>query len=128
MSAEVLRQAAALMREQWPVRDKGESVHCQCDPPREHWFDRSVCPEPCGSMHNICGECGRVDGYCPVAVMGEVQGGRYTAAWRYVAGWLEREADDYGRRQTSRMFGGGEMFPLDPDALAVATAYLGGAQ
>lgn len=26
------------------------------------WFDRSVCPEPCGSAHNRCSNCGAVTG------------------------------------------------------------------
>lgn len=31
--------------------------------PCEHedtWFDRSICPEPCGSMHYVCSDCGEV--------------------------------------------------------------------
>jgi hypothetical protein len=35
-----------------------------CDP-EDTWFDRSICPEPCGTMHTRCVDCGRpVDG-CP---------------------------------------------------------------
>ncbi|SOE25645.1 hypothetical protein [Streptomyces sp. OK228] len=30
------------------------------------WFDRSVCPEPCGSMHDRCTRCGRAVGGCPI--------------------------------------------------------------
>jgi hypothetical protein len=26
----------------------------------ETWFDRSICPEPCDSMHNRCVACGKV--------------------------------------------------------------------
>ncbi|MFC8490701.1 hypothetical protein ACFUJU_07825 [Streptomyces sp. NPDC057235] len=29
-----------------------------------YWFDRSVCEEPCGSMHDRCSNCGAVLGYC----------------------------------------------------------------
>lgn len=28
------------------------------------WFDRSVCAEPCGSMHYYCGQCGRLLDAC----------------------------------------------------------------
>lgn len=30
------------------------------------WFDRSVCPEPCSSMHDRCTRCGRAVGGCPL--------------------------------------------------------------
>lgn len=29
-----------------------------CDAAQGTWFDRSVCPEPCGSMHTRCTACG----------------------------------------------------------------------
>ncbi len=28
------------------------------------WFDRTFCPEPCGSMHTICTDCGEIFGGC----------------------------------------------------------------
>jgi hypothetical protein len=28
------------------------------------WFDRSLCPEPCGAMHDRCTTCGEVVGGC----------------------------------------------------------------
>lgn len=28
------------------------------------WFDRSICPEPCGAMHTICSDCGFIFGGC----------------------------------------------------------------
>lgn len=28
------------------------------------WFDRSICPDPCGWMHYRCNDCGRVQGGC----------------------------------------------------------------
>lgn len=28
------------------------------------WFDRSVCPAPCGAMHHRCTDCGRAQGHC----------------------------------------------------------------
>jgi hypothetical protein len=32
-------------------------------PHTDEWFDRTICPEPCGSMHYYCTECGkRMDG------------------------------------------------------------------
>lgn len=32
---------------------------------QDSWFDRSVCPEPCGSMHDRCTACGEILGGCP---------------------------------------------------------------
>lgn len=40
-------------------------VPCGHDP-EDNWFDRTLCPEPCGSMHTRCGECGRAHGRCPL--------------------------------------------------------------
>lgn len=31
-----------------------------------YWFDRSVCAEPCSSMHDRCTNCGAVSGHCPL--------------------------------------------------------------
>jgi len=28
------------------------------------WFDRNICPEPCGQMHYICEDCGQIAGTC----------------------------------------------------------------
>ena len=32
-----------------------------CTHPNGTWFDRSICPEPCGFMHNRCVDCGIAD-------------------------------------------------------------------
>lgn len=29
-----------------------------------NWFDRSFCPEPCGSMHTRCSACGSALDFC----------------------------------------------------------------
>lgn len=29
------------------------------------WFDRTICPPPCNSMHERCDECGATIGGCP---------------------------------------------------------------
>lgn len=34
-----------------------------CTHPNE-WFDRSICPDPCGSMHYYCTDCGKRMGRC----------------------------------------------------------------
>lgn len=39
---------------------------CKCDDDTNQWFDRSICPEPCGMMHTIHNYCGRHIGYCAV--------------------------------------------------------------
>jgi len=31
---------------------------CHCGS-RDVWFDRTVCPDPCGAMHTCCADCGR---------------------------------------------------------------------
>lgn len=59
MSAETtLRRAAIGLRS---AKDYGE---CRCGPGGDTWFDRSICPEPCGSMHTRCGACGGTLGVC----------------------------------------------------------------
>lgn len=30
-----------------------------------NWFDRSICPEPCGFMHTRCDNCGKALDPCP---------------------------------------------------------------
>lgn len=39
---------------------------CVCPEETDSWFDRSICPDPCGSMHNICVECSLPQGGCAV--------------------------------------------------------------
>jgi hypothetical protein len=57
--------------------EDGEEVHphpectweipCpRCGKRVETWFDRSLCPEPCGSMHNRCTDCGNIVDHCPI--------------------------------------------------------------
>lgn len=31
----------------------------------DNWFDRSICPDPCDSMHTRCENCGAALDYCP---------------------------------------------------------------
>lgn len=42
-------------------------VQCpRCDEPAyNNWFDRTVCPEPCGGMHTRCQNCGYAVDLCP---------------------------------------------------------------
>lgn len=54
-----LRDVAAALRE------TRSGQFCTCVD-TDHWFDRSICPEPCGSMHDICVECERIQHGCPV--------------------------------------------------------------
>lgn len=42
-----------------PKRLLNEATPLPCGP-AEEWFDRSICSEPCGSMHNRCTDCGAV--------------------------------------------------------------------
>lgn len=30
------------------------------------WFDRTLCSEPCESMHDVCEACGKPVGVCPL--------------------------------------------------------------
>lgn len=79
VSAERLRQAAERLRE---VPD---SIGCRCAEPGDVWFDRSICPEPCGSMHDICNDCGYPLGGCLAADLAAMPSA-YDLA---VAAWLE---------------------------------------
>jgi len=62
----------------WGPVPAGDTVsyECRCQQPEgtacpqcgdtDTWFDRSVCPEPCGAMHTRCTGCGAVTGHpCP---------------------------------------------------------------
>lgn len=48
-----------------PTAPRGDSAAC---PHEEEWFDRSICPEPCGSMHFYCVDCGQMIGDCALLV------------------------------------------------------------
>jgi hypothetical protein len=125
MSAEVLREAAALMREEHALRD--DSTECRCDGETSDWFDRSICPEPCGSMHYVCNECLGIKGRCSVASRGVVNGNRLAAAWLAVADLLDAAA---GRAESKVARGGlsSAVWSHEIRALAVARAYLGADQ
>lgn len=46
-----------------------EGLFCDCPPDSDGrkpdaWFDRSICPEPCGNMHYVCETCCRVQDRC----------------------------------------------------------------
>lgn len=32
----------------------------------ETWFDRTICPEPCGGMHTRCTACGEALDHCAI--------------------------------------------------------------
>lgn len=43
-----------------------ELWYCRkCGSTKDTWFDRMICAEPCGSMHDRCAECGASTGHCP---------------------------------------------------------------
>ena len=108
----MLREAASAVRAEWSIDDGG--LFCQCED-SDHWFDRSICPEPCDSMHDICIECGRVRGYCPVATMGRDKGNRLALSWLAVANWLDLCAEHHDELPC----------PAMDHAATVARAYLG---
>lgn len=96
MTAHRLRTAAAKLRE------VGEPSRCACEDDGEtftdHWFDRSICPEPCGAMHDICVECGYPEGGCMVATAAAQPSPQdlATATWleewaEHVEAWAEEE-------------------------------------
>lgn len=128
MSAETLREAARLMRNDWSER--GDARFCQCEE-SDVWFDRTICPEPCGSMHNVCTECGRIKGYCPVAVDDSLNADRLARTWQAVADWLDDTAAGWpwdGEEPGVVDWDGDRITfseSVDSRALAVATAYLG---
>lgn len=48
------------------MRDEGVRRACRgCGRTGDTWFDRSVCAEPCGSMHERCVSCGVSTRLCP---------------------------------------------------------------
>jgi hypothetical protein len=47
------------------VGERGISLTAGCSH-RDTWFNRSICAEPCGSMHDVCVDCGQVVDYCPL--------------------------------------------------------------
>ena len=121
MSALTLRRAAAEIRAENVVRD-GE-LFCRCEDDgawTDHWFDRSICPEPCGMMHDICVECCRIKGRCLVAETGRENGNRISTAWLAVADLLDLIAGDFPDDEDY----GYNDFPTG--ALVVADAYLSG--
>lgn len=54
----------------------GRCPNCN-GPVDANWFDRSVCPAPCGAMHTRCKECGTALDGCPVD-LAAVEGGEPT--------------------------------------------------
>lgn len=79
--AEMLRAAASRLREPRVVS------FCDCGR-RDSWFDRSVCPDPCGSMHDVCTNCGHVIGHCSWRLEAAQPKPRDLA----LAAWLEQHA------------------------------------
>ena len=114
---EVLREAAALIRK---PSNADNGCHCEDDGETftDHWFDRTICPEPCNTMHDICVECGRPKGGCAFAA--EV--GKPTPFRLALADWLESTANDVEHVHTP-------IYNLTSTtvarAVAVARTYLG---
>jgi hypothetical protein len=57
----------------------------------DNWFDRSICPEPCGMMHTRCSNCGHALDNCPFDSAAE-----------------QPEHDDYAREQLAKAREAGE--------------------
>ncbi len=55
--------AAADRAEQLAAEQAIARTKCGADA-GQNWFDRELCPEPCGSMHTRCIECGYPQGGC----------------------------------------------------------------
>lgn len=84
MSAAQLRQAAETLR-----RVSEPEVCRNRSHESDYWFDRTVCPEPCGMMHNRCNRCLRTVGQeCSVEAAEAMPSARDLA----LADWLERTA------------------------------------
>ena len=45
------------------IREERRAETIPCEHPDE-WFDRTICPEPCGMMHYYCTECGEPQDRC----------------------------------------------------------------
>ncbi len=68
-----------------------------CTHPNE-WFDRSICPEPCGSMHYYCTDCGMRMGRCALDYV--PKGDIDLSDWKYeeVARLHARTGSELARR------------------------------
>lgn len=108
MSVELLHRAAALMREPTP------SGRCDCTPGGGTWFDRSICPEPCASMHTRCQECGGTLGAC-----------RWEDERRKPSPFVLAVADWLDAVEAESMTEVGSDMEVYAAAVAVARAYLG---
>lgn len=62
----------------------------ECDH-SDNWFDRSICPEPCGMMHTYCTLCGDTLDYCALASSADNW-------WQRYAVELERRVDELKAR------------------------------
>lgn len=49
-----------------PGEEEGPPPCAACGSTADSWFDRGVCPEPCGSAHNRCSDCGAAVDACPI--------------------------------------------------------------
>ena len=85
-TADQLRAIAADMRATTPGR------LCTCEE-SGHWFSRSICPEPCGSMHDICVDCSLVKGGCAI----EAEAGEPSTLDLALAAWISEQADRWDR-------------------------------
>lgn len=57
------REMERLWNERNALQDRIDILTCK----HQHsYFDRELCPEPCGSMHYRCDDCGKTIGGCPL--------------------------------------------------------------
>lgn len=93
-AVDLLTRAAAKVREGNGPIDPRTACTCEDDGETftDHWFDRTICPEPCGTMHDVCNECGFPKGGCLVAEAGKGAITQERKNWLLVADWLEAEA------------------------------------
>lgn len=59
------------------------------------YFDRSICPEPCGMMHSYCSICDRMMGDCYWITHDKLVYACYTIAYPKADGTLELERDTH---------------------------------
>lgn len=85
--AGVVAVSATLRRAAEQLRTPRIVDFCSCKR-RDSWFDRSICPDPCGSMHDVCINCGMVIGRCSW----RLEAAMPTAANLALAGWLIQHA------------------------------------
>ena len=78
---------------------RSRAVICGCDDRADTWFDRSLCPEPCGAMHTRCINHGVVIDRCLLEDPDEWSDERTDVLARFTAELAKATGDGSKKRQ-----------------------------